>query len=171
MSKFKEIKPEEFDKNPFKLIGKDCMLITAEKDGKVNTMTAAWGGLGVMWRKNVAYVVIRPQRYTREFVDNSDSFSLTFFGGGKKEMLDYLGTTSGRDEDKIEKSNLTVIYDDGIPYFEEAAEVIFCRKLFAQDYRPESFIEKEIIDDCYPGSDFHTLYIAEITKIFTEEKM
>ncbi|HZJ76607.1 MAG TPA: flavin reductase [Oscillospiraceae bacterium] len=168
MSKFTEIKPEEFTKSPFKLIGKDLMLITAEKDGKVNTMTAAWGGLGVMWKKNVAFVVIRPQRYTKEFVDASDTFSLSFFGGDKKEMLNYLGTTSGRDEDKIKKADLTVVYDDETPYFEEAAMVILCKKLFAQDYKPESFIKKEIIDEWYPISDFHTLYIAEITKILVK---
>ena len=169
MSKFIEIKPEEFNVSPFQLIGKDYMLITAEKDGKINTMTAGWGGLGVMWHKNVAYVVIRPQRYTKEFVDGSNTFSLTFFNGNSKKMLGYLGTTSGRDEDKIKKSNLTIIYDNGIPYFKEAVRAIFCKKLFAQDYKPESFIEKRIIDDCYPISDFHTLYIAEITKILIKE--
>lgn len=169
MSKFIEIKPEKFNESPFQLIGKDWMLITAEKDGKVNTMTAAWGGFGVMWGKNVAYVVIRPQRYTKEFVDASDTFSLTFFGGDSKKMLNYLGTTSGRDEDKIKKADLTVIYDDGVPYFEEATIAIFCKKLFAQDYKPESFIEKGIIDKWYPISDFHTLYIAEVTKILIKK--
>ncbi len=169
MSKFIEIKPEKFNESPFQLIGKDWMLITAEKDGKVNTMTAAWGGFGVMWGKNVAYVVIRPQRYTKEFVDNSDTFSLTFFGDDSKKMLNYLGTTSGRDEDKIKKSNLTVVYNNDTPYFEEATIAIFCKKLFAQDYKPESFIEKGIIDKRYPVSDFHTLYIAEVTKILVKE--
>ncbi|MFW5648301.1 MAG: flavin reductase [Candidatus Alkaliphilus sp. MAG34] len=169
MSKFIEVKPEEFNGNPFKLIGRDGMLITAARDGKVNTMTAGWGGFGVMWGRNVAYAVIRPQRYTKEFVDSSDTFSLTFFGSDKKEMLNYLGTTSGRDEDKIKKSNLTVIYDDATPYFEEATVAVLCKKLFTQDYKPESFIEKGIIDRWYPASDFHTLYIAEIIKIFVKE--
>lgn len=169
MSKFIEIKPEKFNESPFRLIGKDLMLITAEKDGKVNTMTAAWGGFGVMWGQNVAYVVIRPQRYTKEFVDSSDTFSLTFFGNNSKKMFNYLGTTSGRDEDKIKKSNLTVIHDNGTPYFKEATNVILCKKLFAQDYKPESFIEQGIIDKWYPTSDYHTLYIAEITKILVKE--
>ena len=74
MNIFKEIKPEELDKSPFQLIGKDWMLITAEKDNKINTMTASWGGFGVLWGKNVAFYFIRPQRYTKEFVDNSDTF-------------------------------------------------------------------------------------------------
>ena len=165
MSKFIEIKPEKFNESPFKLIGTDYMLITAEKNGKVNTMTAGWGGFGVMWKKNVAYVVIRPQRYTKEFVDSSDTFSLAFFNDDDKEILNYIGTTSGRDEDKIKKSGLTVVYDDGTPYFGEATKIVLCKKLFAQDYKPESFIRQEIIDEWYPISDFHTLYIAEVIKI------
>ncbi len=170
MTKFIEIKPEEFNYNPFKLIGEDWMLITAEKDGKANTMTASWGGLGVMWNKNVAYIVIRPQRYTKEFVDSADSFSLTFFDDSFREILSYLGTKSGRDEDKIKKSNLTVVHDNNIPYFEEASITIFCKKLFAQEYKPESFIDLEINKKCYPNNDHHTLYIGEITKILIRDK-
>ena len=62
----KEIKAQELNENPFKLIGDDWMLITAEKDGKVNTMTASWGGLGVIWGRNAATVYIRLSRYTKE---------------------------------------------------------------------------------------------------------
>lgn len=65
----RSIRPEELGKNVFHMIGKEWLLVTAEKEGKVNTMTASWGGLGVMWGKNVAYIVLRPQRYTKEFVD------------------------------------------------------------------------------------------------------
>ena len=65
----KVIKPEELNKNVFSMIGKEWLLVTAEKEGKVNTMTASWGGLGVMWGKDVAFIVLRPQRYTKEFVD------------------------------------------------------------------------------------------------------
>lgn len=82
--------------------------LTAEKDGKVNTMTAGWGGLGVMWGKNVAFVVVRDSRYTKEFIDSSDSFSLTFFENtpDNKKMLSYIGSTSGRDEDKSQMQTL-----------------------------------------------------------------
>lgn len=169
MSKFNEIKPEQFEYSPFKLIGKDWMLVTAEKDGKVNTMTASWGGFGVMWGRNVAYIVIRPQRYTKEFVDNTDSLSLTFFDTNFKETLSYIGTTSGRDEEKIEKSSLTVIHTDNIPYFEEANMAILCNKLYAQEYKPDCFVNQELNERWYPNLDHHTLYIAEITKILIKE--
>lgn len=166
MNKFKEIKPEELNKSPFKLIGRDWMLITAEKKGRVNTMTASWGGLGVMWGKNVAYAVIRPARYTKEFVDYSDRFSLTFFDDSYKKQLQYLGSVSGRNENKVEKSELTVGKYKGVPYFEEGNLVVICKKLYKQELRPECFIEKELDQKWYNEKDYHTMYISEIEKIF-----
>ena len=76
----REIRPEELQKNPFQMIGKEWLLVTAEKDGKVNTMTASWGGVGIMWNRPVAYVFLRPQRYTKEFVDQGETFSLSVLG-------------------------------------------------------------------------------------------
>jgi len=168
MSTFREIQPEQIEKNPFELIGSDWMLITAEKGGKVNTMTASWGGLGVMWGKNVAYIVIRPQRYTKEFVDYADTFSLSFFDNRFKKTLSYLGSVSGRDEDKIAKSKLTVVRCDNTPYFEEANMVMVCRKLFAQSYQQDSILDKEVIPNWYPDFDFHTMYIGEIMKVLVK---
>jgi flavin reductase (DIM6/NTAB) family NADH-FMN oxidoreductase RutF len=169
MNKFIEIKPEELNKNPFQLIGSDWMLITAEKDNKVNTMTASWGGFGVMWGKNVAYIVIRPQRFTKEFVDNSDTFSLTFLDKSFKKQLSYLGSVSGRDEDKISKSNLTIQHSDNTPYFEEGNLAIICTKLYAQEFKPECFITSELDNEWYPKKDYHTLYIAKMGKVLIKE--
>ena len=104
MHKFQPMDLKYFQDNPFKLIGKDWMLISAEKDNNVNTMTASWGGVGVMWGKNVAYIVIRDSRYTKEFIDGSDTFSLSFFDSDDvkiRESLSYLGSVSGRNENKI----------------------------------------------------------------------
>jgi Conserved protein/domain typically associated with flavoprotein oxygenases, DIM6/NTAB family len=165
MNKFNEIKPVELNRSPFKLIGSDWMLITAEKGGRVNTMTAAWGGFGVMWGKNVTYVVIRPNRYTKEFVDNSDTFSLTFFDESYKKQLGYLGSVSGRDEDKIAKSKLTVGSYDNTPYFEEGNLVIICKKLYKQEFKPEGFMAAGLDEKWYPEKDYHTMYISEIEKI------
>jgi len=163
---FKEIKPEQLDKNAFHLINDEWMLITAEKDNKVNTMTASWGGLGIMWNKKVVNIVIRPQRYTKEFIDASDTFSLCFFDKEYKKTMAYIGSVSGRDENKIEKSNLTVKYIDNTPYFEEANLVFICKKLYAQEMKPECFIMTELDSEYYPNKDYHTLYISEIEKIY-----
>ncbi|WMJ88691.1 flavin reductase [Anaerocolumna sp. MB42-C2] len=166
---FKEISPAQLKGNPFQMIGQDWMLITAEKEGKINTMTASWGGLGIMWGKNVAFIVIRPQRYTKEFVDAADSFSLSFYDDSFHKVLGYLGTVSGRDEDKVPKSGLTILHEDMIPYFSEANTVLFCKKLFKQQYEEKSFIDTKLPGIHYPEKDYHYLYIAEISKIFEKE--
>lgn len=165
MNKFKEIKSEELNESVFRLIGKDWMLVTAEKEGKVNTMTASWGGLGVMWGKDVAYIVVRPQRYTKEFIDNNGKFTLTFFDNSYKKQLGYLGSVSGRDEDKISKSGLTIDNIDGNPCFKEGKVVISCKKLYSQYLKPENFVDKTICEKWYPNKDYHEMYIAEVEKI------
>jgi len=165
MNIFKEIAPETLRKNPFQIIGNEWMLITAGDKSKVNTMTASWGGLGVMYGKNVAFIVIRPQRYTKEFIDREDTFSLSFLEKEYKNTLNYLGSVSGRTEDKIAKSGLTLDYLDNTPYFNEARNVLICKKLFEQPLTVDSLIDDKLIRTWYPNGDFHTLYIAEITKV------
>ena len=119
MNSFKVVKTKEASMDAFDLKNKWMLVTAAKSDGSVNTMTANWGGLGIMWNKEVAYVVIRPQRFTKEFVDGSDRFSLTFFDKSFKKELSYLGTASGKDEDKINKAGLTTLYLVETPYFEE----------------------------------------------------
>lgn len=162
---FREIKTDELNENVFNMIGKKWMLVTAENEGKVNSMTASWGGLGIMWGKPVAFVFIRPQRYTKTFIDNSDKMSLSFYNEEYRKMLNYMGTVSGRDEDKIEKSGLTTVFDNNVPYFEEANMVIEVRKMYSQDMKEECVLEKEICEKWYSAKDYHTMYVCEIEKI------
>lgn len=164
----KEIKHENFQENAFEMIGKDWLLITAEKDGKVNTMTASWGGVGVLWNKKVSYIFIRPQRYTKEFVDFSDRLSVCVLPNSYRKELAYLGNVSGKDEDKISNANLKVQKYEDVPYFDEARLTLICRKLYAQDLKEECFIEKDIIDKWYPEKDYHTMYVVEIEKILSK---
>lgn len=166
MTNFIEISPKELKENSFKLIGKDWMAITAQNNhGDVNTMTASWGGLGVMWAKDVAFVVIRPQRYTKEFIDESNKFSLSFFEEKYRDKLKYFGTVSGRDEDKMVSSGLIVNYENKIPYFAEAKVVILCKTLYKQIMQKDCFIDEKLINLWHPNNDFHTLYVSEIEKI------
>ena len=169
MDDLKKILPKELNKTAFEMVGADWMLVTAKKpDGTINTMTASWGGLGVLWNKDVCYVVIRPQRYTREFLDSADSFSLTFFPEEYKKELGYLGSVSGRDEDKITKSGLTTLEKDGVPYFKEANTVMLAKKLFAQQMTKEAFIEEGFAEEFYPAGDYHILYIGEIKEVLVK---
>lgn len=170
MHSFQPMDLSYFTDNPFKLIGKDWMLITAQKDNQVNTMTASWGGVGVMWGKNVAFITVRESRYTKEFIDNAETFSLSFFNSGDKkikEALAYLGTVSGRDKNKIKESNMKINFHldenkNETPFIDEARMVLICRKMAAQKIVPESFISDDIDSKWYKDKDYHTLYIGEI---------
>ena len=166
---FQIIKPEELQKNPFTMIGKEWLLITAEKDGNANTMTASWGGVGVLWGKNVATLYIRPQRYTKEFVDANDTFTISFFPEGYKKALSLCGSVSGRDRDKISEAGLTACFVDGAPAFEEASLVFVCKKMYHGDLFPENFDAPENDEKWYPEKDYHTMYIGEILKVLVKE--
>lgn len=151
------------EENVFSLIGDRWMLVAAtDKSGKTNAMTASWGGVGVLWGKKVAFVFIRPQRYTKKFVDEAERFSLSFFDDSFKKTLGYMGKVSGRDEDKIAKSGLTLSDINGVPVFKEASLTLVCRKLYRQTLEEKCFIETDNIDKWYPQRDYHDVYVAEI---------
>ena len=140
----KQIEINEFSENPFKLIGSDWMLITAKKGDKTNMMTASWGGVGILWNKPVATIYVRPQRYTKEFIDNEEYFSLCVLPEEYRQILNYCGTKSGRDEDKIAETKLTIDESEKAPIFKESRLVLICKKLYAQDMSEDYFIDKSL---------------------------
>jgi len=169
----KEIAVQELSLNPMTQIAKEWMLITAgcEERG-YNTMTASWGHLGSIWGHGgglpTSVVYVRPQRYTKEFVDREELYTLCFFPGYKKE-LGYLGSHSGRDEDKVAAVGLTPVFGEGYTYFAEASLVLVCRKLYRAPLLEEGFLYQSTIEENYPKRDFHDLYIGEILKVFVAE--
>lgn len=166
---FKQININELKVNPFNLIGKEWLLISATDGNKCNTMTASWGGLGVIWNKNVATVYIRPQRYTKHFVDSSETFTLSFFDESYKKALTYLGRVSGKDEDKIKNVDFHVVNKDQSVYFEEAKMVLVCKKLYHAPIVSEGFEHEETVNKNYPDRDFHEMYIGEIVEVLVKE--
>lgn len=158
-------KNDMLKENVFSLIGDRWMLVAAtDKSGRTNAMTASWGGMGVLWGKKVAFVFIRPQRYTKRFVDEADKFTLSFFDDSYKKMLGYMGKVSGKDEDKMAKSGLTVTDKDGAPVFKEASLTLVCRKMYRDTLKEENFIDKSNIEKWYPQKDYHDVYVAEIVE-------
>lgn len=167
--KFKEVKVEELTFNPFTKIGSEWMLITAGDENGFNTMTASWGGMGVMWSKNVVTTYIRPQRYTKEFVDANETFTVSFYGPEYKKALNLCGTLSGRDCDKVAEAGLTPLFIDGTTAFEEANMIFVCRKLYSDPMPAENFLDKENDQKWYPDKDYHTMYISEVVKVLVAE--
>ena len=163
---FRTIDPEQLVDNPFRLIGKEWMLITAGDIDKFNMMTASWGGMGILWGRPVALCVIRPQRYTFPLMERSSAYTLTFFDAAHREVLDYCGSHSGRDVDKVAATGLTPIPGklSGTTTFAQARMVIECRKIYFQDIDPSHFLDPGIHDN-YPLKDYHRMYFGEVVNV------
>jgi flavin reductase (DIM6/NTAB) family NADH-FMN oxidoreductase RutF len=169
MNTFTEIKPFEISENPIQLIGREWMLISAGTPDHFNTMTASWGSLGELWFKPVCFCFVRPQRYTYEFMEQYDAFTLSFFAERYKPQLNFCGSRSGRETDKARECGFTPLpADNGSVYFGEARLVLECRKIYFQDLEPEHFLLDGLMKN-YPKDDFHRMYIGEITRVLRRD--
>lgn len=168
MSDYIHLPRKDFNDNVLTRIGDDWMLVTAGNENEgCNTLTACWGGVGNLWHRDAAFIFIRPTRYTYEFIEKNDMFSLTFFPSGYRKELSLLGSKSGRDGDKISEANLSVQYLDGVPTFEQGNLCIICKKMYYLDFEPDR-IPQDVIKRFYPDGDFHRFYAGEIIKIYTK---
>jgi flavin reductase (DIM6/NTAB) family NADH-FMN oxidoreductase RutF len=154
-----------FTENPFELLDRDWMLVTAGNRDDFNTMTVSWGGLGFIWGKPVFMAVVRHSRYTFEFMEKQAYFTCSAFGEAYRDALTLCGTKSGRDLDKVAAAGLTPVALPGLEAiaFEEARMTLVCRKLFSQDLLEQSFIDQNVFNENYPDrGDIHRLYIGAI---------
>lgn len=156
--------------NVFDLIGKEWMLVTAGNLKCHNTMTASWGGLGWLWNRPVAFVFVRPERYTHEFIENNENLTLSFYDEAYRKALQICGTKSGRDTDKETEAGLTPVEtEQGNATFKEARMTLECRKLFKTEMTEDSFLDNSILERWYgnhPGGSLHTVYVVEIEKVY-----
>lgn len=170
----KEIDVKQLSINPMTMIAKEWMLVTAgNKERGYNTMTASWGHLGSIWGKGggmpTAVIYVRPQRYTKQFVDREEYFTLTVFPEEYHKALGYLGSHSGRDEDKVAVTGLTPVFEEDWTYFAEAKLTLVCRKVYCAPIVEEGFVDQKIMEEAYPGRDFHDMYVGEIVKVLVQE--
>jgi flavin reductase (DIM6/NTAB) family NADH-FMN oxidoreductase RutF len=140
------------------------LLLTAgeNRPGAYNSMTVSWGALGVIWHRPLALVVVRPQRHTRQFMEQYDTFSLCAFEEKYRPALNVLGTQSGRNTKKMTTSGLTPIALSQIacPGFAEARLNLECRKMYFDDLEPAHFLA-DFIAPHYEG-DYHRMYFGEV---------
>lgn len=167
---FKNINPEQISENFIKNIGSEWMLITAGNQNKYNMMTASWGFAGVMWNLPCAIAAVRPQRYTKKFIDDEKYYTLSFYGDDKK-IHTVCGKESGRDVNKTEKTGLTPLFDadTGAPYFDEARLVLICEKVYEQPLDKNGFYNDAIPKATYLADDYHTMYYGKIVKALIKE--
>lgn len=150
----------------FSKFDKQWALLTAGKEGDFNTMTVSWGGMGTLWEKPVMTVYVRTSRYTHEFMDREDYFTVSFFPDGCRDKLAVLGSKSGRDTDKINNSGLTAVKCKNGVTFKEAEVTFVCKKLFRQRLDPAN-MPKDVADTFYSKDAEHDMYIGEVVEIIS----
>lgn len=168
--KYRQIEPASIEGNLIKKIASDWMLVTAGDKQKFNTMTANWGGMGYLWNKPVVFVFVRPERYTYQFMESSDGFTLSFFDETCRDALNLCGSKSGRDCDKVAEAGLTPHFTElGLPSFSEARLVLECHKLYAYTLSRNDFIDGDPVRIHYSTKGgFHKMYIAEIARVWAK---
>ena len=162
----REVDPKTLKENVFRLFDDRWTLITAGTPEKYNTMTASWGGLGVLWSWPVATVYIRPQRYTCSFVGQSGYFTLSFLPEDRRDALAVCGSHSGRDVDKFAACGLHAAFEGEAPYVAESELVLVCRKRYWNDLDPLA-MDRDALDH-YKDCDYHRMYIGEIVKVLVK---
>ena len=161
--KFTKIPVKDLADNVFKQIGDDWMLITAGDPDNFNTMTASWGTLGILWHLPVALCFVRPHRYTFDFMEASDHYTLCFLEEHYRDILQYCGTHSGKDVDKVAETGLLPLTtESGNVYYEQCKLVLECRKLYSDWLTEDGFLLQSLAEKNYPRKDFHKFYIGEI---------
>jgi flavin reductase (DIM6/NTAB) family NADH-FMN oxidoreductase RutF len=164
---------ERFTSKVFHLFDKQWLLLAGGdfSQGSFNAMTISWGSLGIIWGRPFVQVVVRPTRYTREFMERFDTFTVTAFPERCRRALNILGSKSGRDGDKIAEAGLTPVGSTKVaaPAFAEAELVFECRKLYRSAFDPRHFLDPTI-ESNYPRKDYHTVYFGEVVVIRGEGK-
>lgn len=154
----------------FRLIGKEWMLITAGTSQHFNTMTASWGGLGWLWNKPVAFIFVRPERYTYEFIESGSRITLSFLSEDHRAVLNLCGSKSGREIDKVKECGLTPLTTDrGAIAFAQSRLTLDCRPLFRSPMQASQFQDQDILSRWYndkPGGSLHVMYVLEIEDVY-----
>ena len=161
-----------FNKNVFDEIDKKWGIITAgDKFIGFNSMTVSWGGFGILWNKPVMFLFVRKSRYTYEFMEKSNSVTLSFLSDKYKKEKALFGSKSGRDINKFETTGLHSVFEVDFNgyYVGEADDVFKGKKLYHVDLTLDN-MPKNIIDGHYPNKDdFHRMYVIEITQYLVKE--
>ncbi len=162
MSKFEPIKPSEITPDPFSLIGENWGLVTAGTEENANTMTVSWGSLGFLWNMPICNIYIRPERYTYQFTESENLFTLSFLPSEFRKALQFCGSETGRGRNKISDAGLSAIkLENGGIGITQANLIIECEKIYYNDLIPDNFLSSDI-NKFYESHGIHRMYTGRI---------
>ena len=154
---------EDFTENGFQWFHNAELLAAGDKE-KSNAMTIGWGGIGTLWGRTALTVYVAEKRYTKEFMDKAEYFTVMAFDVEQSKVLNYMGTKSGRDGDKAQALGLHTAYTvNGTPYYTEATMVIECKIMYAAPFDPQYF-KSDAPKKMYANfpAGIHSMYIGEV---------
>lgn len=166
-TEWQEIKPQEIEVNSVKMFADDWMILSAGKESNMNMMTIAWGGLGELWSKPVVTVYVSTSRYTYKYMEENEYFTVTAFPEEYRDKLQYLGTVSGRNEDKVKGSGLNVEFTElGNPIYKESNLAIECKKIYSHQFDKNQIPleQRQWYDESKTG--VHVMYVGEIVHVW-----
>ena len=164
---------EDWDENPFTWFKGQGLLLAVGDSISNNAMTIGWGSLGNVWSKiglNTVTVYVAEARYTYEFMEKYDYFTVMAFDKEDARILGYMGTHSGRDGDKAAHLGLHTLYTEhGTPYYEEAEIVLECKTIYKSPFLIEGMSEE--VRKFYENFDagVHHQYIGNIVGAWIKE--
>lgn len=162
---FRELPVGQVQMNPFTKIASEWALLTAGTQAGFNMMTVSWASFGCFWGKDAVTAYVRESRYTRQFMESNDTFTLSFFGPEHRKALSVCGTLHGNQCDKVAESGLTPVFLGDAAAFEEASLVFVCRKLVHADFTRANADNETVFDAVYPEPDLHRIYIGEVLRV------
>lgn len=167
---FRELDAHELKLRPFDCFDMGWGLVAAGTEQHNNCMTISWGTLGTVWNKPTVSCYVCASRYTKEFLDANEFFSINLFEGRERRALGKLGSISGRDCDKLAACDLTQTFVDGMPIFKQASIVLLCRKAYAGVLDPNNMADQDTAATLYAEGNVHTMYIGYVEKILASSK-
>lgn len=156
---------KNFNLAPLYKLDQEWALLTSGTNEKFNTMTISWGGFGTIWNKPVVTIYVRPSRYTYEFIEKNEYFTISFYDEKYKKDLGILGSKSGKELDKVSLTKLSPEFLDKGISFKEAELTIICRKIYFQDLDMSNIDYKSELDRFYKNEPMHRMYIGEVVNI------
>ncbi|ADV43312.1 flavin reductase family protein [Bacteroides helcogenes] len=162
--------PQQIVENPITLAKDGWFALATGKEDDMNAMTISWATIGHLWERPVLTVYVHPKRYTHGLMERNDYFTVTSFSEKDREKLSYLGSHSGRNEDKIKNAGLTVEYTElGNPTFTDGRLMIECRKLYSGTFDPTGFHQEKNSVFSEDDISIYTMYIGEIVNVWVKE--
>lgn len=166
--KLRSVDPKTLKPEVYQVFGTQYALLTAGDRSGCNTMTIGWCQMGRLWNQPVCTVYVRPERYTYEFTEKHDYFTVSVLPLEAKQTMAFCGSKSGRDVDKIKECGLTLCYGkEDAPFFDEAELVLVCKKLYMQDLDPAGVLEEERILPFYgENGGWHRMYVGRVEEAY-----